>query len=205
MDSLLKLSRAIDGFSRLVGKGIIWLILAATLISAINAILRKAFSIGSNAFLEIQWYLFAAVFLLGAGQAFMQNAHVRIDVLANKLSRRARTVIDLAGILVFLFPLCYLMIHLSWPVVLAAYESGEMSSNAGGLIRWPVYALAPAGFALLGLQAVSEFIKRIGYLAGKAPDPLLVGGHEPDQHPDAHPGHHPSEPNPSTKAEEAGK
>lgn len=180
MDSLLKLSRLIDAVSRMVGKGIIWLILAAVLISAINAIMRKAFNVGSNAYLEIQWYLFAAVFLLGAGQAFMQNAHVRIDVLANKLSRRTRIYVDIGGILIFLLPLCYLLITLSWPVVYGAYESQEMSTNSGGLMRWPVYAMVPAGFALLALQAISELIKRVAFLAGKCPDPLETGGHEPD-------------------------
>ncbi len=172
MGILLKLSRLIDGANRLVGHAIIWLILAATLISAANAIARKAFSIGSNAFLEIQWYLYAAVFLLGAGVTLLQNAHVRIDVLSNRLSPRTRTWIDIAGILLFLLPLCAFMIAFAWPIVMRAWVTGEMSSNAGGLIRWPVYALVPAGFALLALQAVSELIKRIGYLAGRAPDPL---------------------------------
>ena len=178
MGILLKLSHYIDGFSRLVGKTVIWLVLAAALISAANAVARKAFNVGSNAFLEIQWYLFAAVFLLGAGHTFLQNAHVRIDVLANKMSKRARTWIDILGILIFLLPLSYFMIQFSWPVVSAAYVSGEMSSNAGGLIRWPVYALVPLGFGLLGLQAISELIKRIGFLAGAAPDALALGGHE---------------------------
>ncbi|MBI1907515.1 MAG: TRAP transporter small permease subunit [Rhodocyclales bacterium] len=196
MNSLLKLSRLIDAVSRMVGKGIIWLILAAVLISAINAIMRKAFNVGSNAYLEIQWYLFAAVFLLGAGQAFMQNAHVRVDVVANMLSRRTRTYIDIGGILIFLLPLCYLLISLSWPVVYGAYESGEMSTNSGGLIRWPVYALVPLSFALLALQAVSELIKRVAFLTGKGPDPLESGGHEPDAH-------HPD--TSATTANEAGK
>jgi TRAP-type mannitol/chloroaromatic compound transport system permease small subunit len=189
MGILLKLSHYIDGFSRLVGKTVIWLVLAAALISAANAVARKAFSVGSNAFLEIQWYLFAAVFLLGAGHTFLQNAHVRIDVLANKMSKRARTWIDILGILIFLLPLSYFMIQFSWPVVSAAYVSGEMSSNAGGLIRWPVYALVPLGFGLLGLQAVSELIKRIGFLMGKAPDALALGGHDGGHPPiDAAPG-----------------
>jgi len=188
MEKLLKLSALIDGTSRLVGKTIIWLILAATFISAGNAIARKAFNIGSNAFLEIQWYLYAAVFLLGAGVTFLQNGHVRIDVLANKLSRRNRMYVDIMGILVFLLPLCYFMISFAWPIVARAYVTGEVSSNAGGLIRWPVYALVPAGFALLALQAASELIKRAAYLAGAGPDPLLLGGHDtaPDNAPPAH-------------------
>lgn len=178
MGTLLKLSQGIDAIGRLVGKSIIWLILATALISAGNAAARKAFNIGSNAFLEIQWYLFAAVFMLGAGYAFLQNAHVRIDVIANKLSKRTRNYVDVSGIIIFLLPLCYFMITFSWPVVYGAYVSGEMSSNAGGLIRWPVYALVPAGFGLLALQAVSELIKRIAFLRGLGPDCLAHDGHD---------------------------
>lgn len=178
MDTLLRLSRIIDAVSRFFGKFIIWLVLAAAVISASNAVARKAFNVGSNAFLEIQWYLFGAVFLLGAGYTFLQNAHVRIDVVAGKLSMRVRNYIDIVGILVFLLPMCWFMIEFAWPVVAGAYASGEMSSNAGGLIRWPVYALVPAGFALLGLQAISELIKRLAFLQGKAPNPLLEGGHD---------------------------
>lgn len=179
MGSLLKLSRLIDGMSHAIGKAIIWLVLAATILSAGNAILRKAFNIGSNAFLEIQWYLFGAVFLLGAGVVFMHNAHVRIDVIANRMSKRFRAWVDIIGIFVFLLPLCYFMIDFSWPVVRAAYESGEMSSNAGGLIRWPAYALVPAGFFLLALQALSELIKRVGFLCHAIPDYLP---HDPAAH-----------------------
>jgi len=184
MDALLRISGVIDAVSRFFGKFIIWLVLAATLISAANAIARKAFNIGSNAFLEIQWYLFGAVFLLGAGYTFLQNAHVRIDVIAGKLSMRTRMFIDIAGIIVFLLPMCWFMIQFAWPVVQGAYESGEMSSNAGGLIRWPVYALVPIGFTLLGLQAISELIKRFAFLQGKGPNPLLHGAH--DSHDEAH-------------------
>lgn len=185
MDTLLSLSRAIDAVSRFFGKFIIWLVLAAALISAGNAIARKAFNIGSNAFLEIQWYLFGAVFLLGAGYTFLQNAHVRIDVLAGKWSMRTRMYIDIVGIIVFLLPLCWFMIDFAMPVVKAAYLSGEMSSNAGGLIRWPVYALVPIGFTLLGLQAISELIKRFAFLQGKGPNPLLHGAHESNEAHDA--------------------
>jgi TRAP-type mannitol/chloroaromatic compound transport system permease small subunit len=176
MPLLLSLSRLIDGISLLVGKLAMWLVLAATLISAGNAIVRKLFNVGSNSFLEIQWYLFAAVFMLGAGYAFLRNVHVRIDFLSGKFSPTTRNWIDVGGILLFLLPLCYLMVTLSWPVVSNAYESGEMSSNAGGLIRWPVYALIPAGFVLLALQGVSELIKRLAFLVGQGPDVLNVHG-----------------------------
>lgn len=172
MGFLLKISALIDSLNRLVGKAMIWLILAAAVISAGNAIARKAFSLGSNAWLEIQWYLFAAAFMLGAAATFLNNGHVRIDVLAGKLSGRNRALVDIGGIVIFLLPLCWFMIDFSWPIVSRAYEFGEMSSNAGGLIRWPVYAMLPAGFALLALQAISELIKRIGFLAGQVPDPL---------------------------------
>ena len=172
MGFLLKISAAIDAANRLVGKAMIWFILAAAVISAGNAVARKAFSMGSNAWLEIQWYLFAAAFMLAAAATFLNNGHVRIDVLASRLSSRARACIDIGGILIFLLPLCYFMIDFSWPLVTRAYEFGEMSSNAGGLIRWPVYATLPAGFALLALQAISELIKRAGFLAGAAPDPF---------------------------------
>ncbi|MGD9871524.1 MAG: TRAP transporter small permease subunit [Thauera sp.] len=173
MGTLLRLSALIDALTRFVGKSTIWLVLAATLISALNAIARKAFNVGSNAYLEIQWYLFAGVFMLGAGYVFLQNAHVRIDVVASKLSMRTRNIIDIVGIVLFLLPMCWFMIQFSWPLVHNAYVSHEVSSNAGGLIRWPVYALVPAGFALLALQALSEFVKRVAFLRGLGPNPLL--------------------------------
>jgi len=172
MKQLLGLSRVIDKLSNLVGSTIIWLVLATVLVSAVNAIVRKVFSIGSNAYLEMQWYLFAAVFMLGAGYAFLHNVHVRIDFLSARLTARARNWIDIVGIVVFLVPLCVLMIWLSWPLFTNAWVSGEMSQNAGGLIRWPVYLLMPAGMALLLAQALSELIKRFAYLRGLIPDPL---------------------------------
>lgn len=173
MNTLLRLSDLIDSISRFFGRIIIWLVLAATLISATNAIARKLFNIGSNAFLEIQWYLFAAVFLLGAGYTFLKDAHVRVDVLANRWSMSTRILIDIVGILVFLLPLCWFMIVFSWPILVQAYQSGEVSSNTGGLIRWPVYALVPAGFMLLALQGISELIKRVAFLRGLGPNPLI--------------------------------
>jgi len=172
MKPWLALSRMIDAVNRFVGAVIIWFVLAAVLISAGNAILRKLFNIGSNAYLELQWYLFAAVFLLGAGYTFLRHAHVRIDFVSARLSPRTRNWIDIAGIVVFLMPLCLILIGLSWPLVVNAWVSGEMSQNAGGLVRWPVYALLPAGMTLLLAQAVSELIKRVAFLRGSAPDSI---------------------------------
>ena len=175
MNALLKTSRLIDAVSERVGRTVLWLVLAAVLISAGHAIVRKAFNTSSNALLEIQWYLFSAVFLLGAGYAFLKNAHVRIDFISNHLSPRVRNIIDIVGIIVFLGPLCILLIKLSWPLFVNAWTSGEMSQNAGGLIRWPVMLMIPAGMALLLLQAASELIKRFAFLRGALPDPLGHG------------------------------
>jgi TRAP-type mannitol/chloroaromatic compound transport system permease small subunit len=172
MNLLLALSRLIDKITTVIGKSTTWLILATTLISAANAIVRKLFDISSNSFLEIQWYLFAAVFMLGAGYGFLKNSHVRIDFIASKLAPRTRNWVDVGGIIAVLFPFCILMIALSWPLFTQAYFSGEMSQNAGGLVRWPVYALMPAGFALLIVQGISELIKRIAFLTGNGPDVL---------------------------------
>ncbi|TAH13062.1 MAG: TRAP transporter small permease subunit [Curvibacter sp.] len=172
MAPLLSLSRLIDMLSSWIGKLTMWLILATTLISAGNAIVRKAFDISSNGLLEIQWYLFAAVFMMGAGYGFLKNSHVRIDFISSRLSDRTRNWIDVCGILFVLFPFCILLIALSWPSFMGAYQSGEMSQNAGGLIRWPVYMLVPLGFGLLLLQGVSELIKRLAYLQGIIDDPI---------------------------------
>lgn len=170
MRALIKLSQAVDGLNKLVGKVTMWLILATTLISAGNAIVRKIFDSSSNALLEIQWYLFAGVFLLGAGYGLLKNSHVRIDFLASRFSDRTRNWIDVFGILAVLFPFCVIIINLSWPLFMQALESGEMSQNAGGLIRWPVYGLVPLGFGLLMLQGLSELIKRLAFLTGNGPD-----------------------------------
>lgn len=172
MNALLLWSRWVDALNRTIGKITIWLVLVTTLISAGNAIVRKAFDSSSNALLEIQWYLFAAVFLLGAGYGLLNNAHVRIDFLASRLSARTRNWIDVGGIVLALIPFCVLSIALSWPMFMQAYVSGEMSSNAGGLIRWPVYLLIPAGFTLLLLQSLSELVKRVAFLRGQGPDML---------------------------------
>jgi TRAP-type mannitol/chloroaromatic compound transport system permease small subunit len=149
-----------------------WLVLAATVISAGNAVMRKAFDIGSNAWLEIQWYLFAAVFMLGAGYVWLKNGHVRIDFISSKLSKRTNTVIDILGMLVFTIPLSLIIINLSWPVFERAWVSGEVSQNAGGLIRWPVLLLIPVGFSILVLQCASELIKRVAFLTGHRSEPF---------------------------------
>lgn len=172
MTPLLSLSRWIDAFSRLIGKTTMWLILATTLISAGNAIVRKAFDISSNGLLEVQWYLFATVFMMGAGYGFLQNSHVRIDFISSRLTDRTRNWIDALGIVFVLFPFCVLMVVLSWPFFMSAYTNGEMSQNAGGLIRWPVYLLVPVGFAILAMQGISELIKRVAFLRGLIDDPI---------------------------------
>lgn len=172
MQGLLKLSRAIDWLNAQVGKYAIWLILAATVISALNAIVRKVFNTSSNAFLEVQWYLFAWSFLVAAGLTLLQREHVRIDVLNSRLSKRTQVWIDIVGFALFLTPLCITVLWLSMPVVIQMYQSGEMSGNSGGLIRWPVWAALPVGFVLLMLQGWSELIKRIAFLRGQGPDPM---------------------------------
>ena len=176
MDFLLSLSRRIDQLNEWVGRWVAWLVLAAVLISAGNAVSRKAFDLSSNAFLEIQWYLFAAVFLLASGYTMMRQEHVRIDVISGRFSKRTQIWIDIFGICVFLFPFIYMIIKLAMPLVINAYVTGEMSSNAGGLIRWPVFVLLPIGLFLLGLQGISELVKRIAFLQGRIPDPTRKPG-----------------------------
>jgi TRAP-type mannitol/chloroaromatic compound transport system permease small subunit len=172
MHPLLKLSRGIDALNEKVGSVTIWLVLVVTLIGAANAIVRKVFDLSSNAFLEIQWYLFSAIFLLSAAHALQKNVHVRIDVLAGRFSRRTQAWIDIFGTLLFLFPVSLLILWLSAGVFLDAWQSGERSASAGGLVLWPARLLVPLGFGLLVLQGTSELIKRIAFLAGKGPDPL---------------------------------
>lgn len=171
VSALLKLSRWIDRLNEWIGRNVAWLVLAAVLVSAGNAVVRKAFSISSNGLLEVQWYLFAAVFLLAAGYTMLRQEHVRIDVILNRLPKRAQIGVEIFGIVAFLLPMVVTVIALVWPLVVKAYVMGEMSSNAGGLIRWPVFALVPAGFALLGLQGLSELIKRVAFLRGLIDDP----------------------------------
>jgi len=172
---LLSLSRLIDRFTSWVGRWVAWLVLAAVLISAVNAAVRKLFNTSSNAYLEIQWYLFAAVFLLAAGYTLMRQEHVKIDVISGRFSKRTQIWIDIVGLVFFVLPLVFNVIRLSLPLVIRAYEMNEYSSNAGGLIRWPVFAVLPLGFLLLGIQAVSELIKRVAFLRGLIPDPTQKG------------------------------
>jgi len=162
----------IDWINERVGRAVMWLVLVAVVISAGNALVRKLFNTSSNALLEIQWYLFAAIFMLAAGYTFLRNEHVRIDILTSRLSPRGQNVVDIVGILFFLLPMAGLILWLSWPIVMTSLASGEMSQNSGGLIRWPVKMMLPLGLGLLVLQAFSELVKRIAFLAGHGPDPL---------------------------------
>ena len=176
MHALLSLSKKIDALSEWVGRWVAWLLLFAVLISAANAVVRKAFNMSSNGFLEIQWYLFAATFLLASGYTLLRQEHVKIDVVSGRFSKRTQVWIDIIGICVFLFPFVIVIIKLAMPLVINAFVTKEVSSNAGGLIRWPVFALLPAGLLLLGIQAVSELIKRIAFLQGLIPDPTKKQG-----------------------------
>ena len=178
LNALLKLSQLIDGLTERVGKALIWLVLVVTLISAGNAVMRYLWNYSSNAFLEIQWYLFSAIFLFGAGYTLMRNEHVRIDLIAGRFSKRGQAMIDIFGILFFLLPMATAIMYLSWPIFLLALHGDEQSSNAGGLVVWPVRLLVPIGFFLLVVQGLSELIKRIGFLRGLCPDPT-ARSHKP--------------------------
>lgn len=183
MSQLLRLSGVIDRLNTVVGRAVTWLVLVMTLISSGNAIVRYAFNSSSNAWLEIQWYLFSAVFLLCAGYTLLNNEHIRIDVIAGRFSRRTQTWIEVIGGVFFLLPMACLILWLSWPIFMSSLTSGEMSSDAGGLIRWPAKVLIPVGFALLALQGLSETIKRVAFLMGLAPDPAAgTGGHHGGGH-----------------------
>ena len=176
MRVLLKFSNAVDWLNRQIGKYAIWLILAATAISAINAIVRKVFNTSSNAYLEVQWYLFAWSFLIAAGYTLLNREHVRIDVVNSRLSKRTQMWIDIVGFALFLTPLCLLVLYYTVPMTIQQFQTGEVSGNPGGLIRWPVWLALPVGFTLLLLQGWSELIKRIAFLTGDGPDPTLKAG-----------------------------
>ena len=175
MPTLLKLSHLIDGLNERIGKLAYWLVLAAVLVSAGNATSRSLFELSSNAWLELQWVLFSAVFLLCGGYALLHQSHVRIDVVYSRWSRRTQLWIDIFGTVFFLLPMAILILVLSWPVFMHAYASNETSANAGGLIIWPARLLMPVGFFLLTAQGFSELIKRIAILRGVMPDPTLAG------------------------------
>jgi TRAP-type mannitol/chloroaromatic compound transport system permease small subunit len=166
MKRWLGLARAVDTLNERIGRAVLWFVLAATLISAGNALARYGLNLSSNAWLEIQWYLFGAIFLLAAGYTLKHNGHVRIDVLYGRWAPRTQAWIDLVGSVVALLPLCGLMVWFSWPGFLESWRLGETSPDAGGLVRWPVRLLIPLGFALLGLQGIAEAIKRIAVLRG---------------------------------------
>jgi TRAP-type mannitol/chloroaromatic compound transport system permease small subunit len=169
MRFLLRVSGAIDAVNECVGRLAYWLVLVAVLVSTVNAVMRYTLSMSSNAWLELQWYLFAAVFLLGAAYTLKANGHVRIDLVSARLTPRAQAWIDIVGTVLFLLPMALVILYFSWPMFVDSYVSGEVSSDAGGLVRWPVKALIPAGFALLVLQALSEIVKRVAFLSGATP------------------------------------
>ncbi len=167
MSFLLSLSAFIDKINEYIGRIAVWMVLLSCAISAGNAAIRYAFDRSSNAWLEIQWYMFAAVVLLGAAYTLKLNEHVRVDVIYGRLKSRTQAWVDLLGVIFFLMPTCVMVTWMSWPLFLDSFLTSEMSSNAGGLIRWPVKILLPIGFVMLAAQGISEIIKRIGYLAGK--------------------------------------
>ena len=174
MSALLGLARLVDRINGLIGRGVAWLILAAVLVSAGNAVIRKSFNLSSNAWLELQWYLFGAVFMMCAAWALRDDAHVRVDVLSTNLSPRARVWIDLVCHILFLMPFAILMAWLAWPFFLSSFLSGEQSNNAGGLIRWPAKLWVLIGFVLLVAQGIAEIIKRVAMLSGDLPLPENV-------------------------------
>jgi len=170
---MLRIARLIDALNERIGRAVYWLVLAMVLLSAGNAIVRKVFSMSSNAYLEGQWYLFSAVFLLCAGYTLLRNEHVRIDIITARMSPKAQAWVDILGTIFFLMPMAILIMSLSWPYFMRAYTEHEISGSAGGLILWPARLLLPIGFALLVLQGLSELMKRIAFVAGKGPDPIV--------------------------------
>lgn len=177
MNGLLALSRGIDRVNTAIGRSASWLILLAIFVSAVNAVVRKVFSISSNAYLELQWYLYGGAFLLAAAYTLLENEHIRIDIVYGAFSRRVQHWIDLLGTIFFLMPIVLLTLYLVWPWLTRSYVTGEMSMNAGGLILWPAKALLFAGFVLLFFQGISEIIKKIAIMRGLIPDPFPATGH----------------------------
>jgi len=179
MAGLLALSRAVDRLNEFIGKWVSWLILVAILVSAVNAVVRKTFNMSSNAWLELQWYLFGAAFLLAAAYTLRQNEHIRIDILYGMWSRRVQHWIDLFGHVFFLMPFVTLMIFYFVPYVSLSYRIGEVSTNSGGLILWPAKLLLLVGFVQLGIQGISEIIKKIAIMTGRMDDPTpFISVHE---------------------------
>jgi len=166
MAPLLAFSRFVDWINQSIGKFCDWLVLLACLVSSVNAMMRYGYDISSNAWLEVQWYMYAAIVMLGASYTLKKNEHVRVDIIYMMLSRRGQILLDIAGIIVFMLPVCMLLGWLSWPFFMQSFSVNEWSSNAGGLLRWPVKFLIPLGFGLLTLQGISELIKRIAALNG---------------------------------------
>ena len=177
MGGLLALSRGIDRVSTVIGRSVSWLILLAILVSAVNAIIRKVFSMSSNAWLELQWYLYGAAFLLAAAYTLLENEHIRIDILYGNWSRRTQHWIDLIGHVFMLLPVVLTSLWFIWPWFLRSVRSGEMSMNSGGLILWPAKAMLLAGFVMLFCQGISEIIKKIAVMRGIIPDPVPDNGH----------------------------
>ena len=168
---LLAASRLIDRLNERIGRTVYWMVLAAVLVSSANAVVRYVFDYSSNAWLELQWYLFSSFFMIGAGYTLLRNEHVRIDIIYSRLSARARAVIDLLGGLFFLLPMAVLIMALAWPVFSESFALHETSPSANGLLRWPVKLMIPVGFCLLTLQGISETIKRAAFLMNLIPDP----------------------------------
>jgi len=171
LQSLLKLSRGIDAFTRWTGKRLAWLILLAVIVSALNAIIRKAFDSSSNSWLELQWVLFSVVFLLCSSWTLLDNEHIRIDIINNMLPKQVRNIIELVGHVVFLMPLTIVMIITGGPFFMRSVEINEQSGNAGGLPQWPAKSLIIIGFTMLLMQGISELIKRIAVMRDLIPDP----------------------------------
>ncbi|WP_323017539.1 TRAP transporter small permease subunit [Castellaniella sp.] len=177
----LKIAGWIDALNTWVGRAVTWLVLIVAVISAGNAVMRKVFSLSSNAWLELQWYLFGAIFLLAAGYTFLRNEHVRVDVLSQRLSERVQVYIEIFGVVFFLMPAACLVLWLSIPFFWESYILHELSSNTEGLIRWPAKLLIPVGFALLILAGVSHLIKCVGFLRGACANPMRVSDGKSDE------------------------